>query len=171
MAGGECSYGWIGDGRLACDVRAQARIGIGRRLHGISVGAVGFAHTCNVCRRNVRHTGRANVCLCDISGIMRRPCFRRCFLVLSSLGASQWKQFVQWPVLKFYGDISYGLLLDSFVCHHPVQPAAWEPSGRSFRGPPGVGILDNDVSFAIYTSCATGLAFLSRLYFESRSYA
>jgi len=68
---------------------------------------------------------------------MRRPCFRRVFLVLSFFWArGQWKQFVQWPVLKFYGDISYGLYLIHLFVITQCKPAAWEPLAAA---PAGVG--------------------------------
>jgi peptidoglycan/LPS O-acetylase OafA/YrhL len=80
------------------------------------------------------------------------------------LGTSQRKQFVQWPVLKFYGDISYGLYLIHLFVFTECSRLLGNVWPQLQTGVGNFGIMT--LRFVIYTSCSTGLAFLSRRYFE-----
>jgi peptidoglycan/LPS O-acetylase OafA/YrhL len=79
------------------------------------------------------------------------------------IGTGRWKTLVHWPLLEFYGDISYGLYLihififgqyDRLVNHFWPQVWPW----TSFS----IGTL----RFLICAAFSTGLAYLSRRYFE-----
>jgi peptidoglycan/LPS O-acetylase OafA/YrhL len=79
-------------------------------------------------------------------------------------GTSKWKFLVQRPMLRFYGYISYGLYLihllvfetyDKFVRNHWSQL------------PPSIGHFGiMTLRFAVCAGVSTGLAYLSRRYFE-----
>jgi peptidoglycan/LPS O-acetylase OafA/YrhL len=80
------------------------------------------------------------------------------------LGTGPRKFMVQWPILRFYGDISYGLYLIHllvFEFYDGLIARFWSqlPS-RSGH----FGIMT--MRFAVAGLAATGLAFLSRRYFE-----
>lgn len=80
------------------------------------------------------------------------------------VGTGRWKGLVRRPILKFYGDISYGLYLIHllvFAQYDRVVRHFWPqhyPSAGHF------GIMT--LRFLVCAVCATGLALLSRRYFE-----
>lgn len=73
------------------------------------------------------------------------------------VGTTRWKQFVELPILRFFGRISYGLYL--------VQLLVFAAFDRlvHWRGLSGLA-----VRFCVAAIVATGLAWLSREYFEGR---
>lgn len=79
-------------------------------------------------------------------------------------GTSRWRFLVRRPVLKFYGDISYGLYLIHLIVFyeydlimHKLWPKFATSSGH-------FGLMT--ARFAVCGLVATGLAFVSRRYFE-----
>ena len=80
------------------------------------------------------------------------------------LGTSRWKHLVQRPVLKFYGDISYGLyLIHLFV----FTQCAWLLGTLWPQLPTGIGDFKiMTMRFLVYGISATAIAYLSRRYFE-----
>ena len=80
------------------------------------------------------------------------------------LGTSTWSFLVEHRVLKFFGEISYGLYLLHMLVFNIFDNFQHEvfPLVPSFKGHFGVTV----VRFLICASAAIGLAFLSRRYFE-----
>ena len=80
------------------------------------------------------------------------------------VGTGPWKSLVRRPLLKFYGDISYGLYLV-----HLLAFMEYDALYRYVRpnGPPSPGhFAIMTIRFVISAGAATGIAFLSRRYFE-----
>ena len=80
------------------------------------------------------------------------------------LGTSRRSFLVRQPILRFFGEISYGLYLFHMVIFNIFDNLQheWFPHVSSFRDHFGVTV----VRFLIAGSLAIGLAFLSRRYFE-----
>jgi peptidoglycan/LPS O-acetylase OafA/YrhL len=133
-------------------------------LARISAGAVGFATLATFAGSRYGILTRERLLGATFQESCGDLAFAGVLGLVLLLGTSQWKQFVQWPVLKFYGDISYGL----YLIHLFVITQCNRLLGNLWpRLPAGVGHFGiMTLRFAIYTSCATGLAFLSRRYFE-----
>jgi peptidoglycan/LPS O-acetylase OafA/YrhL len=133
-------------------------------LARISAGAVGFATLATFAGSRYGILTRERLLGATFQESCGDLAFAGVLGLVLLLGTSQWKQFVQWPVLKFYGDISYGL----YLIHLFVITQCNRLLGNLWpQLPAGIGHFGiMTLRFAIYTSCATGLAFLSRRYFE-----
>jgi peptidoglycan/LPS O-acetylase OafA/YrhL len=133
-------------------------------LARISMGAltVALVATCACARLGILSRQR------PLGAAFQQSCGNLAFLGLIGLallvGTGPWKTLIHWPVLKFYGDISYGLYLihlfvferyDRLVRH--FWPQVWPWTG---------GFPIGTLRFLICAGLATGLALLSRRYFE-----
>jgi peptidoglycan/LPS O-acetylase OafA/YrhL len=105
-----------------------------------------------------------------LGAAFQESCGNLAFLGLIGLtllvGTGPWKTLVRRPILEFYGKISYGLYLI-----HLLAFAEYDRLVRYFRPhqPPSAGhFLIMTMRFLISVGCATGLAYLSRRYFEER---
>jgi peptidoglycan/LPS O-acetylase OafA/YrhL len=135
-----------------------------QRLLGISAGALGLAASATFACASLGILTRGRL----LGAALQESCGDLAFVgVLGCVllvGTSRWKQFVQWSVFKFYGDISYGLYL--------VHILTFSQLNRLLKHlwpglPTGVGNFRvMTLRFVIGASCATGVAFLSRRYFE-----
>jgi peptidoglycan/LPS O-acetylase OafA/YrhL len=103
-----------------------------------------------------------------LGAAFQESCGNLAFLGLIGLalfvGTGHWRTLIHRPVLKFYGDISYGLyLIHLFVFER------YDRLVRHFwpqHSPSTGGFAISTVRFLICAAAATGLAFLSRRYFE-----
>jgi len=103
-----------------------------------------------------------------LGAAFRESCGNLAFLGLIGLallvGTGNWKTLIQRPFLKFYGDISYGLYLI-----HLLVFGQYDRLVRHFLPqylPSTGGFAISTVRFLICGASATGLALLSRRYFE-----
>jgi peptidoglycan/LPS O-acetylase OafA/YrhL len=82
------------------------------------------------------------------------------------LGTGSWRSLVQWRILRFFGEISYGLYLVhmlAFNIFDSLQQALF-PEMPSFKGHFGIMLI----RFLVAGGAAVGLAALSRRHFEER---
>ena len=92
--------------------------------------------------------------------------FGGALLLVLLLGTSQWKRYVNSPVLGFFGYISYGLYLIHllvFRIYDRLAQLVWAPL-QPRDGQFGLIVLRFVCVFAL----STGLAYLSRTFFEER---
>jgi len=92
--------------------------------------------------------------------------FTGCLGLLLLLGTSKWKNFVNYRLLSFYGDISYGLYLIHwivFMCYDAIM-RAYVPERAQFSG--SIRLLS--LRFALVAAGATLAAWISRRFFEER---
>jgi len=91
--------------------------------------------------------------------------FFGCVISLALLvGTSPWKALVNWPVLQFFGDISYGVYLIHMLVFDLVDHimSARLPSLVASSGHFGLMML----RFLLGAGATVGIAYLSRWYFE-----
>jgi peptidoglycan/LPS O-acetylase OafA/YrhL len=80
------------------------------------------------------------------------------------LGASSWNSLVRWRILRFFGEISYGLYLIHMLVFNIFDSLQRQffPEMPTFKGHFGIML----VRFAVSAPIAVGVAALSRRYFE-----
>ncbi|MBS1840389.1 MAG: acyltransferase [Acidobacteria bacterium] len=87
--------------------------------------------------------------------------------LLLLFGTSKWKSFVNYRLLSFYGDISYGLYLIHwivFMCYDAIM-RFYAPEWAQFVG--NIRLLS--LRFLMVMAAATLVAWISRKFFEERS--
>lgn len=134
------------------------------RLAQISVGALAAALIATVACARFGILTRQR----PLGAAFQETCGNLAFLGLVGLalvlGAGPWKILIRRPLLKFYGEISYGLYLI-----HLLVFDRYDHLLRYFwpqHSPSTGGFALETVRFLICGAVATGLAFLSRRHFE-----
>jgi peptidoglycan/LPS O-acetylase OafA/YrhL len=78
------------------------------------------------------------------------------------IGTSRWKSAVQWSGLRFFGEISYGLYLIHILVYDLTEKFVARYFPRlPLQSTPAIAVI-----FCLGTIVATGIAYLSRWYFE-----
>ena len=84
------------------------------------------------------------------------------------VGTSRWRWLVQWPILRFFGEISYGL----YLIHMLVFDVFDHVASRYFPSIADAAVQGHFfrmlARFTIAAGVAVGIAFLSRRTFEAR---
>jgi peptidoglycan/LPS O-acetylase OafA/YrhL len=130
----------------------------------ISVSAVGIAALATVAGARFGILTRERL----LGATFQESCGDLAFLgllgVVLLLGTSRRKSLVRWSLLKFYGDISYGL----YLIHLLVLGQCYRLISKLWPQPPSAvgNFRIMTLYFAVFAACSTALAFLSRRYFE-----
>lgn len=78
-------------------------------------------------------------------------------------GTSEWRNYVNIPILRFYGYISYGLYLYHLLIFYAVDALGGRGLQRIINTYSVHGLV---MRFAVTLTLATGISFVSRRYFE-----